>query len=147
MPRSRPIAETLRTAALPLLARLLATAELWFAVRGKIFGWQSQIDYMTRKGMHFVTPLLAAALAIEALGSACLVLGVRTRIAASVLFVYLGIVSVRLHAFWFQSGDIASANAGEFFKNLGMMSGLLLLALHGGGRWAITRDGRTSEIP
>jgi uncharacterized membrane protein YphA (DoxX/SURF4 family) len=56
------------------------------------------------------------------------------------LFVYLGIVSLRLHAFWFQSGDVAVANAGEFFKNLGIMSGLLLIALHGGGRWALKPD-------
>jgi putative oxidoreductase len=132
--------ETLRTAALPLLARLLVTAEFWIAVRGKLFGWDSQADYMTRKGMHFVTPLLAAALAIELVGSACIVLGFRTRLAASVVFVYLAIVTFRLHAFWTQSGAAAMTNSTEFFKNLSMMGGLLMLAVYGGGRWAITRD-------
>ena len=133
------IRRSLLDAVLPLIARLFASAELLFAARGKIIGWQSQTDYMTHKGMHFVTPLLAAALAIEAIGALLVIVGLRTRTAAAVLFLYLGIVTVRLHAFWFMSGDAAGANEGEFFKNLGIMSGLLMIALYGGGRWTLDR--------
>jgi uncharacterized membrane protein YphA (DoxX/SURF4 family) len=69
---------------------------------------------MTAKGMTFITRLLAAALAIEAVGSLFLLVGFRARAAAAVMFVYLGIGSVRLHAFWNQTGDSAAANQTHF---------------------------------
>jgi putative oxidoreductase len=133
---------SIRYGLLPLVARILLTLEFLVAVNGKIFGWSSQAAYMAAKGMTFITPLLAAALAIEAIGSLLLLVGFRARPAATVMFVYLGIVSVRLHAFWNQTGDAAGANQTHFFKNLGMMGGLLMIAAYGAGDWSI--DGRHS---
>ena len=129
-----------RDGALPLAARLLLVAEFAIAVNGKIQGWSGQEAYMAAHGMRFVAPLLAAALAIELLGSLCLVLGIEARLAAAILCVYLGIVSVTLHNFWRMSGTAAGANQTQFFKNLGIMGGLLLLALHGPGAWTVQRE-------
>jgi putative oxidoreductase len=131
--------DRLRYGLLPLVARLLLVAEFLIAVNGKITGWDGQAAYMAAKGMHFIAPLLGAALAIEAAGSLCLIVGYRARTAAATLFVYLGIVTVRLHDFWNLSGNAASANMGHFFKNLGMMGGLLMVAIYGPGRWGIDR--------
>ena len=122
---------------LPLAARLLVMAEFLVALNGKITDWSGQAAYMTAKGMTFVPPLLAAALVIEAAGSLCVIAGWRTRTAATVLFVYLGIVTVRLHDFWHQSGNAAGMNQTQFFKNLGMMGGLLLLVVYGAGAWSL----------
>ena len=98
---------------------------------------------MASHGMRFIPPLLAAALVIELVGSSCLITGYRAKTAAAVMFVYLGIVSVRLHDFWNQTGMSAGANLTEFFKNLSIMGGLLLMAAYGPGRWAL---GRRSPI-
>lgn len=124
---------------LPFLARLFLIAEFLIAVNGKVTGWSGQASYMTAKGMHFVTPLLGAALVIEAAGSACLAIGFWTQPAAAVLFVYLGIVTVRLHDFWNLSGNSAAMNLTEFFKNLGMMGGLLMIVVYGPGMWSLER--------
>ena len=129
----------LRFGAAPLLARLLLSAEFLIAVNGKISGWSGQAAYMASHGMTMVTPLLAAALFIEAVGSVCLITGVGTRTAAAVMFVYLGIVSVRLHDFWHQSAGMSSMTATQFFKNLGMMGGLLMIAVYGAGLWTVDR--------
>jgi putative oxidoreductase len=129
----------LRFGAAPLLARLLLSAEFLIAVNGKISGWSGQAAYMTAHGMTMVAPLLAAALVIEAAGSLCLITGVWARFAAAVMFVYLGIVSVRLHDFWNQSAGMAGMNATQFFKNLGMMGGLLMIAVYGPGLWTLGR--------
>lgn len=51
-------------------------------------------------------------------------------------------LSLRLHAFWLQSGPAADMNQTHFFKNLGMMGGLLMIASYGAGRWAL--DARTA---
>ncbi|HEY2374738.1 MAG TPA: DoxX family protein [Gemmatimonadaceae bacterium] len=138
----RPSTSSIRFGLLPLIARVLVTLEFMVAVNGKIFDWSGQAAYMKFKGMSFVTPLLAGALAIEAIGSILLLLGFRARAAAAVLFVYLGIVSVRLHAFWNGTGMAAASNQTEFFKNLGMMGGLLMIAVYGAGVWSI--DARLS---
>lgn len=126
----------IRFGVLPLVARLMLVAEFLIALNGKITGWEGQAAYMTAKGMHLVAPLLGAALVIEALGSLCLIAGFRTRTAAAVLFGYLGIVTVRLHNFWALTGVSASANQTHFFKNMGMMGGLLMISLYGPGTWA-----------
>ena len=132
--------EKIRTGLLPLVARLLVVSEFVIAVLGKLTGWSDQAAYMTSHGMRLVQPLLALALAIELLGSICLILGFQARRAAAVMFLYLGIVSFRLHDFWNKSGMAAGANQTEFFKNLGIMGGLLMIALYGSGRWALDRD-------
>jgi putative oxidoreductase len=121
----------------PLVARVLLVSEFLVALNGKISGWDGQAAYMTAHGMHFVAPLLGAALVIELVGSLCLITGYRARTAAAVMFVYLAIVSVRLHDFWNKSGMSAGASQTEFFKNLSIMGGLLLMAAYGPGRWAI----------
>jgi putative oxidoreductase len=126
--------------ALPLLARLLIASEFVVAVNGKIFGWSGQAAYMASHGMTMIGPLLGAALAIEALGTLCVVAGFQARYAAAVMFVYLGIVSVRLHDFWNMTGMPAFANEGQFFKNLGMMGCLLMIAVYGPGRWAVDKS-------
>ncbi|HZE09682.1 MAG TPA: DoxX family protein [Gemmatimonadaceae bacterium] len=128
---------SIRYGLLPLLARVLLISEFVVALNGKIFGWSGQAAYMAAKGMTFITPLLAAALAIELIGSLMLITGFRARAAAAVMFVYLGIVSVRLHAFWAETGNAAGMNVGQFFKNLGMMGGLLMIAVYGAGAWSI----------
>jgi uncharacterized membrane protein YphA (DoxX/SURF4 family) len=137
--------DAIRTGLAPLVARLLIVAEFAVAVNGKISGWDGQAAYMTSHGMHFVTPLLAAALAIELVGSLCLVSGFGARPAAAVMFVYLGIVTVRLHNFWAMTGNAASGNQTQFFKNLGIMGGLLMIASYGPGAWALGRARMTKR--
>ena len=94
---------------------------------------------MASQGMTLIGPLLGAALVIEAFGAASLITGWKARFVAAVMFVYLGIVSVRLHGFWHMTGALAGANETHFFKNVGMMGGLLMIAVYGPGRWALGR--------
>jgi putative oxidoreductase len=138
------VARDLRFGAAPLAARLLLSAEFLIAVNGKISGWSGQAAYMAAHGMTMIGPLLAAALAIEAIGSLCLITGVAAGPAAGVLCVYLGIVTVRLHDFWNASGGMAGMSATQFFKNLGMMGGLLMIAVYGPGSWTLDRLWRSA---
>lgn len=136
-PVSRPLPDWFMHGCLPFLARLLIASEFVIAVNGKIFGWAGQEAYMASAGMTMIGPLLGLALAIEALGTLCVVTGFQARLAAAVMFVYLGIVSVRLHGFWHMTGMAAGANETHFFKNLGMMGCLLMIAVYGPGAWVV----------
>ena len=124
---------------LPLAARFALSAEFVIAALGKATGWSGQEAYMESHGMRMVGPLLGAALVIEAVGTACLVTGFKAREAAAIMCVYLGIVSVELHDFWNLTGMAAGTNETHFFKNLGMMGGLLMIAAYGPGRWSVGR--------
>ncbi len=129
--------DRIRFGLLPLVARVLLVLEFLVAVNGKIFGWAGQEAYMAAHGMRFIPVFLGAALAIELLGSICLVTGFAARAAAATMFVYLGIVSTELHDFWNRPGAAGGMLMTEFFKNMGMMGGLLLLAAYGPGDWAL----------
>jgi putative oxidoreductase len=129
----------------PLVARVLLVSEFLVALNGKISGWDGQAAYMASHGIRFVPPLLGAALVIELVGSACLITGYRAKTAAAVMFVYLGIVSFLLHDFWNQTGMRSGSNETEFFKNLSIMGGLLLVAAYGPGRWSLGRRTRVGE--
>lgn len=143
---SRRLPDWFTYGALPLLARFLIASEFVIAVNGKIFGWSGQAAYMAAAGMTMIGPLLGAALAIEAIGTLFVVTGFKARYAAAVMFVYLGIVSVRLHGFWHMTGMAAAGNEGQFFKNLGMMGCLLMIAVYGPGRWAVDKPDRSASM-
>jgi putative oxidoreductase len=141
------VSPSIRYGLLPLVARALMTLEFLVAANGKIFDRSGQAAYMASEGITFVAPLLAAALAIEALGSLLLIVGFRARAAAAVMFIYLSIVSVRMHAFWAMTGMSAGQNETHFFKNLGMMGGLLVLMItvYGAGAWSIDAKMRSID--
>ena len=96
---------------------------------------------MVQHGISAVTPLLAAALAIELIGVVCLLAGYQARLAALVLCMYLCIVSVMFHNFWSHSAgqsEMAQMIAQtEFLKNMGIVGGLLMIAAHGPGRLSL----------
>ena len=107
------------------------------AVLGKTLGWSGQAAYMAANGMHFITPLLAAALVIEAVGTACILSGYRASAAALIMSMYLLMVTLRLHNFWSLEGARAAMMQTHFLKNLAIVGGLLLLAAFGPGRFAL----------
>ena len=113
---------------LPLFARLLLSVIFLISAISKSFGWAGNVEYMSAKHLPLVPVLLVAALLIEALGSICLVLGFASRIAATVMFLYLIPVSFLLH-------DLMGT---QFNKNLGIMGGLLMIAAFGPGRFALS---------
>src|SRR5438270_11737981 len=125
----------------PFVARLLISAIFVQGALGKILGWSGQAAYMASHNLRFITPLLTMALVIEAAGVLCLLTGFQARVAAFIMFFYLGAVSAILHNFWAMSGMSAGMNQTEFMKNLGIMGGLLMIAAYGPGRWAIGKQG------
>ena len=134
--------DALYTGLLPFLARLLICAIFVQGALGKITGWSGQAEYMASHGMRFIQPLLAAALVVEVLGVLALLTGYQARLMASLMFIYLAIVSVMLHNFWALSGMSAGANQTAFMKNLGIMGGLLLISAFGPGKWALGRQSK-----
>jgi putative oxidoreductase len=131
--------------AFPLIARLLICGIFVQGALGKMMGWQGQAQYMASRGMQQATipALLGIALVIEAVGVLCLLVGWQARVAAFIMFLYLGAVTVMLHNFWTLQGMQAAGMQTQFMKNVAIMGGLLMIAAFGAGRWSV--DGKSSD--
>jgi putative oxidoreductase len=110
-----------------IIARLLTSVIFVTAGIAKIVAWDSNVSYMATRPMPFIPVLLAAALLIELIGAACLVVGYKTKIAAWIMFAYMVPVTTLYHKF----------GSTHFQKNLGIMGALLMLAVCGPGGWAL----------
>jgi len=80
--------------------------------------------------------------AIELVGGLAVLFGIQTRLAAWGLFIWVIIATYLGHPFWTMEGGAVALNQLQFFKNLAIMGGLLLLASAGPGRVSV--DGRAA---
>lgn len=128
---------------LPLLARLLVVALFLPAGINKITGFEGTVGYIASVGLPLPTLGALLAIAIEVLAPLALLLGWQTRWAALVLAVFTLVASVLFHNFWGMPADQQFVQQLMFFKNLGVVGGLLALAACGAGAWGLdARQGR-----
>ena len=99
----------------------------------KLMNWQQTADTMASKDMPLIPVLLPAAAAVEILGGLSLLLGLRARIGALVLFVFLIPTTLVFHNFWAHSGAEQMNQMLHFLKNLTIMGGLLMVVSAGAG--------------
>ena len=129
----------LSDAVFPLISRLLISAIFVQGALGKIMEWSGQASYMQSHQLptQLIPTMLGMGLLIEAGGVLCLLVGWKARVAAFVMFLYLGMVSVLLHNFWTLHGVSAGGMQTQFLKNAGIMGGLLMIASYGPGKWSV----------
>ena len=75
--------------------------------------------------------------AIEFFGGLAILLGVKTRWVAWALVAWAIVVTYFGHPFWGMEGQARGANMSNFYKNLAIIGGFLLLATTGGGRYSV----------
>jgi putative oxidoreductase len=82
--------------------------------------------------------------AIELLGGIAILLGIKTRWVAWGLAIYVAIATGLAHEFWTMEGAARGGNQANFYKNLAIIGGYLMLAIHGGGAYSV--DGRPKSV-
>jgi putative oxidoreductase len=82
--------------------------------------------------------------AIELLGGIAILLGIKTRWVAWGLAIYVAIATGLAHEFWTMEGAARGGNQANFYKNLAIIGGYLMLAIHGGGSYSV--DGRPKTV-
>lgn len=120
-----------------LLGRLLLAVLFFTSSIAKIGSWSGNVDYVRAHHFPFPVVSLRIALAVELATWIALVSGYRARAAATAAFLYMIPVTFVFHDFMSTS----------FQKNLGIMGGLLMVAVFGPGAWAIgeTRRARLAS--
>lgn len=126
------------------LAARLALAAL-FVPSGwsKLVGFSGVAGYIASKGVPL--PELAAALAVGAeLGlGLLLVAGFQTRWVGLGLAIFVAAITPIFHKFWAMPPEQVMMQQQMFFKNVGILAGLLMLAGFGPGLWSTDeRSGR-----
>ena len=121
-----------------LFVRVVMMVMFLYSGFGKLTDFQATVGYLG--SLHAPVPQLAAAIsvAMELGVGIALILGLWVRNLALLLAVFVLCASCMGHAFWTMQGAHRAMNLLQFLKNLSIISGLLLLVVTGGGRYALT---------
>ncbi|MFM2484200.1 DoxX family protein [Celerinatantimonas yamalensis] len=122
---------------------LLFAARILLMLLFVIFGWQKLVGfgnaagYMAAEHLPFPTITAAIVVMIEFGLGLLLVIGFYTRPIALFMMVYTLLTALIGHHYWNESGMQAYGDMINFYKNISIMGGLLLLALTGPGKYSL----------
>lgn len=122
---------------LTLLGRLALAALFLPAGLSKISGFEGTVGYITSAGLPLASLAAVIAILIEIGGGLALITGLFTRPAALALAAFTAVASVSFHAYWAVPAEQAFMQQLMFYKNVGVVGGLLILAAHGAGAWSL----------
>ena len=108
-----------------------------------IFGWSKltnyggTVSYMAMTGAPVPQISAAIAIAVEFFVGIALLLGIFTRPLALAMASYTLATAIIGHHYWTMSGAEQLANETNFYKNVSIMGGFLLLYITGAGRYSL----------
>jgi putative oxidoreductase len=129
----------------PLLGRFLITFLFFRSAFGKITNFSGVAGNMTAKGMPYAEVFLvgAIAIAIEVVGSLCLLFGWKARWGALALLIFVIPATLIFHNFWAidpaQVREVTN-QTNHFFKNLTIMGALVFIIGMGSGPLSLSGD-------
>lgn len=122
-----------------LLARILMVILYVWGGWGKLTGFQGAVGYMTAAGLPI--PMVAAIVVVivEFFVGIAVAIGFYTRPLALLLAVYTLAAAFIGHHYWTMTGPEQIGNMINFYKNVSITGGFLLLAIAGPGKYSIDR--------
>lgn len=117
----------------PLAGRILLSIIFIMSGISKITGFAGTAGWMTSKGLPVPEVLLVASIVIELGAAAMIVLGFKARWGATALFLWMIPVTLVFHNYWTFPAAEQQMQSIMFFKNLGLMGGMLLIMGFGSG--------------
>lgn len=118
--------------AIPLLGRILFS--LIFLLSGINHFSKTTIDYASAAGVPMATILVPLSGVLAILGSISIILGLKARIGAVLIVLFLVPVTFMMHKFWgITDPQAQQMQMIQFMKNLSMLGGALVIMYWGGG--------------
>ena len=124
---------------LPLVGRIFLGALFVVAGYGKLTGFAAFAGYLAKLGFPAPEAMAVLAILFELGGGILLIIGWQTRWVAWALIVFVAVATFAAHRFWDFDAAQRTMQMTQFLKNLAIVGGFMLLAVHGPGRYAIGR--------
>jgi len=125
------------TTVVPVVGRAMISAIFLLSGFSKLAAPAMTIGYIQSVGLPLPTAAFVLSAFVEIVGGLALLLGFRTRIVASILFLFALATAAFFHRNFSDQDQFI-----HFFKNIAIAGGLLHVVAFGGGRWSL--DGRRS---
>lgn len=122
-----------------LIARIALVALFIIFGYPKLLGFQGTVQYMASSGAPVPMQSAIIAVIMEVPAAILIVLGFFTRPLAVIFIFYTLGTAVIGHHYWDMSGDAVVPNMINFYKNISIAGGFLLLAIAGPGAISIDR--------
>lgn len=132
----------------------MTTNRDWAALAGRVLlalifvqaGWGKLMDlggtagYIASAGLPMPTAAAYAGMAIELLGGILLIVGYQARLAGLVLAVFTLVATFGFHRYWSVPADQQMMQYLNFWKNIAIAGGMLMVFALGPGRLSIDRS-------
>jgi putative oxidoreductase len=104
----------------------------------KIVDFEGTSGYMANHGVPLVSLLLVITIILQLALGLFMIVGFQTKLTASLLAGMVLVISIFMHNFWSMEDGINKTHETQnFFKNMGIMAGLLMISSLGGGQLSI----------
>jgi putative oxidoreductase len=130
-----------------LVARILLIVLFLAFGWSKLTGYAGTVGYMTQVGAPMPSVAALVAIVVEVFVALAVALGVWTRPLALLLALYTLGTGLIGHPFWTMEGAARYANAINFYKNISLIGGFLLLYVTGPGRYSVDARLGASNTP
>ena len=117
-----------------LLGRLLLGTYFILPGLQKISNYQGTTDYMLAHSVPATASLLPVTIALQIILGLAIIIGFKGKFSAFILAGLTLVISVYMHDFWSMVEGLARTHETQnFFKNMGIMAGLLMISSIGTG--------------
>ena len=123
-----------------LVGRILMGLLFVVAAWSKTGRFEGTVGYMAKNGVPMAELGLYAALALEYIGGALLILGWKTRWTALILAIFVAVITPIFHGFWAFEPAQMTGQLNHFLKNIAIVGGLLYFFVHGAGSMSVDGD-------
>jgi len=123
----------------PLAGRILLSLIFLTSGISKIGGFAGTAGWIASKGLPMAEVLLVITILIEVGASLMIIAGIKARLGAAALFLWMIPVTLLFHNFWAMPADQQMIQQIMFMKNLSLMGGMLLIMAFGPGPMSIDK--------
>jgi len=121
-----------------LLGRFLMGGYFILPAISKINNFTATSAYMEQHNVPMVSVLLVVTIIIQLVAGAAIIVGFKGKVSAFVLAGLTLVISLFMHDFWgMEDGLARSHELQNFFKNMGIMAGLLMITGLGTGKFSL----------
>lgn len=120
-----------------LVCRVGLAFLFYFSIQGKLANMEGFVANLTLRGVPGGMALGYLAVTVEIIGSLGVLFGLGTRYAALLLVLFVIVATAISHRYWEVAPDQVRTQTTNFYKNVSIIAGYLLLFLTGPGRYSL----------